>query len=297
MLLGRSGDIRARRPLERALLDPHYAVRAAAVRALANLGDVRAVPSILDLLGDDEPFVRLEARRMLERFPLEDARPYLIHALRRHADERVRLASAERLAEGATPEVVEVLLDATADVDQVARFATSVLSALPEEHAVTTFLGGLQHPDYRVQIASLRTLADMGVPRAVEPIVAMLDSRVPEVTLAAAQALRSLAEHIDRQRFVVAALRAKDRFERARAFKVLGVLGGEEAARLLLNAMDDPDVLVRGAAVAGSHNLGDIRAIPKLEEMKKHEENARIRTLVRTTLAALVKLRDGDKSP
>ncbi len=293
MQLGRSRDIRARKPLTRALEDTHYAVRTAALRALAQLGDVRAVPAILDRLADEEPFVRVEAERSLHRFEALAIRPYLVRALRRHASPAVRLGAAMLLVDDMTPAVEEALLDATGDVDEVSRFAVSSLRALPEEQATADFMRGLSHGDYKVQIASMRALADMEVPAAAERIVEMLDSRVPEVTLAAGQALEKLEKHLDQQKYFVAALRSKDPFERARALKVLGFIGGEEASRLLLNALDQPDVLVRGAAVGALANLADLRAIPKLREMKKHEENARIILLIRKTLAYLERVRDG----
>lgn len=293
MLLGRSKDFRARKPLTRALEDGHYAVRTAALRSLAHLGDVRAIPAILDRFADQEPFVRIQAEKALDRFQVEAARPYLIRALRRHASPAVRLGAAMRLAESRHPDALEALLDATGDVDEVSRFAVSSIRALPEKDAVALFFQGLDHGDYLVQIASLTALADMDVPRAAEQVVVLLDSKVPEVTLAAGKALKALESHLNRQKYFVMARRSKNDFERARALKVLGFIGGEEASRLLLNALDHPDVLVRGAAVSGLSSLADVRAIPKLREMKKHEENARIIGLVRKTLAYLERVRDG----
>jgi HEAT repeat protein len=293
MLLGRSRDIRARKPLTRALVDPHYAVRTAALRALAQLGDVRAVPDILDRISDEEAFVRVEAERSLDRFQLVEIRPYLINALRRHSSAAVRLRAAMLLANNINPATREALLDATGDAEEISRFAVSALRTLPEEQAAADFFHGLAHGDYKVQIACMRALADMEVPAAAERVAEMLDSHVPEVTLAAGHALVKLKQHLDHQKYRVAALRSKDPFERARALKVLGFIGGEEASLLLLNALDHPDVLVRGAAVGALTNLGDVRAIPKLREMRKNEENARIIISIRKAIANLERKRDG----
>jgi HEAT repeat protein len=290
--LGRSDDIRARVPLERALADPHYAVRSAAIRALVHLGDIRSLPAVLDLCADDEPFVRSEAQRQVGRFDADDARPYLIHALDRHEEPRVRLAAATWLAAEPTKEAFESLLDAMGQPGEVGRFATSVITAQPEPEAIGLLLSGLKRADYRVQIASIQGLAELDAAAATEPIITMLDSRVPEVTLAAADALQILSTHIDEKKHFVAARRSKNRFRRARALKVVGVLGGEEASTLLLTSMNDQDVLIRGAAVHGLSLIGETRAIPKLREMKKHQENARIIGLVRSTLAYLERIRD-----
>jgi hypothetical protein len=50
LTLGNSGDFKARKPLEGALIDPHPSVRQAAASALAKLGDVLAIPAIEERL-------------------------------------------------------------------------------------------------------------------------------------------------------------------------------------------------------------------------------------------------------
>lgn len=295
VILGSTNDIRVEKPLVRALSDAHYAVRAAAVRSLANTGNPRVVRALLDRLGDDEPFVKAAAERAIDSFDVEAARPYLIHALRRHPDPAVRLGAAERLATSRDAAAEHALLDAIGGEDEVARFAVSALRSLPEGRSVALFLSGLAQPDFGVQVASIHALADLGAPAATEPCIALLDSEVPDVTLAASQALRALAPHVDRSKWLVLAKRASSRFERARALKVLGTLGGEDAAQLVLAALDDPDVLVRGAAVNAVASLQELRAIPKLLEMKKEEENGRIISLVRTTLLNLQRLQEKGK--
>ena len=292
--LGRLRDTRARRPLVTALNDIHYAVRAASIRALTRLGDPRGVVAIVDRLDDEEPFVRREARRALEHFPLDVCRDILLDTLRRHDASRARLGAAERLAESSAPDIVSAMVDVAGDRNEVGRFARSYLMALPE--APTVFREALDHPDYRVQKTAIQALAELGDGVSTEALVAKLDSKVPEVTLAAAAALRRLADHVDRRKYFVLARRA-DRFRRARALKVVGALGGQEASALLLNALDDPDVLIRGAAVAGLAAIGDVRAIPKLTEMRKLEENARIIALVKITLTQLKRAQAAASNP
>lgn len=294
--LGRTGDIRVRKPLQRALEDKHYAVRAAAIRALTKLQDPRAINPLIDCMGDDEAFVASEARQSVELFDVDAARPYLVRALKRHVDPRVRLGAAEMLAEDRDPAALRALIDAIGDDDAVGAFALSAIGRLGRERSTNVFLGALQTEDYGVQVAAIRALVELDTPLATEPLIGLLDSEVPEVTIAANQGLRSLAKHVDRGTWLVVAKRAGSRFERARALKVLGVLGGEDAANILLGALDDPDVLVRGAAVNGIASLGDLRAIEKLTEMKKDEANGRIISLVRTTLLNLQRLREKGKS-
>jgi len=295
--LGSAEDPRALRPLVEALEDDHFAVRAAVVRALVRLQDARALPAILDHVADAEPFVRTEARKGAAQFDLQEAKPYLVNALRRHPDVRVRLLACERLAEHLDPDTVEVLLDATSDRDPVGRFAVGAVASLPTEQATQAFLRGLKHQDYLVQVASIRALADAGSPEATEALVKMLDAQVPEVMVAATEAVHQLKQHLDVQRYRVLALRAKRRFDRARALKVLGILGDEESRRILLGALDDPDLVVRSAAVSALAGLGELRALPQLEQMRTQEENARILAALKIALAQLRRLRDAAEPP
>lgn len=290
--LGTTQDQRAYRHLVSALEDPHFAVRAAAARALVRLQDARAVPHLLAGLTDEEPFVRTEMRKAAARFELDAARPYLVHALRRHRDPRVRMFACERLAERLDSENVEVVLDATGDTPPVGRYAARVLAAMPVERATAAFMTGLRHADYRVQIASMRALADLDAAEATEPLIGKLDARVPEVVVAATESLTALRAHVDGAKYRVNALRAKNRFVRARALKVLGVLGEDEDRRVLMRALDDRDLVVRGAAVAALGNLQELRAIPKLAQMRTQQENARIISSVKATLHKLRQIRD-----
>ncbi|MEO7095443.1 MAG: HEAT repeat domain-containing protein, partial [Polyangiales bacterium] len=50
LTLGNSGDFKARKPLEAALIDPHPSVRQAAASALAKLGDVLAISALEERL-------------------------------------------------------------------------------------------------------------------------------------------------------------------------------------------------------------------------------------------------------
>lgn len=294
--LGAFEDSRAYRHLVSALDDPHFAVRAAGMRALVRLQDPRALPHLLQGLTDSEPFVRSEARKAVARFDFEDARPYLVRALKRHPDARVRLTACERLAEQPDAATVEVLLDATGDPPPVGRYAAGVLAALPLAVATRAFIAGLDHQDYVVQVASIQALSDLGAAEAVPKLIAKLDARVPDVMLAATEALRNLRDDIDGKKYRVSALRAKARLQRVRAIKVLGVLGEEEDRRLLIGALDDSDVMIRGAAVTALGNLQETRALPKLTQMRASSDNARIISSLKATLRRLRDLEEPAES-
>ncbi|MBK8013831.1 MAG: HEAT repeat domain-containing protein [Deltaproteobacteria bacterium] len=285
-----SRDVRARRALGRALDDTHYAVRAACVRGLASIGDARDVAAVVDRLADPESYVSMEARRALERWPIDTIEDTLIRLLKTHPDSQVRRTIAERLAERVTPAVADALLEAMADADEAGRFAGSVLGALPDATARRVFLRGLQMPSYRVQAAAIDALGHLDDPSVVEPIARLIGARSPEVSRAAARSLARLRKHIDAKTYLMVARRSRDRRARAHALRIAGVVGGEEASSAIFFAMDDKDITVRGAAVAALVDLRDPRAIPKLKEMKGRRENARIIALIRSTMAHLARL-------
>lgn len=293
--LGQSGDIRARRALGRALDDTHYAVRAACIRGLATIGDARDISAIVDRLTDPEPYVATAARHALDVWPIDAVEDALIRLLKTHPDPQVRLVIAERLAERLTPAVRDALLEIMGDPEEVGRFAASTLESLPEATARTLFLRGLQMPSYRVQAVAIDALGHLDDPSVVEPVARLLGARSPEVSRAAARALTRLRRHIDAKTYLTVARRSRDRKARAHALRIVGVLGGEEASSIILFAMDDKDITVRGAAVAALVDLRDLRAIPKLKEMKNQRENARIVALVRSTLAHLTRLERLDR--
>ena len=65
--LGKSGDTKARRPLEQALDAPSSAVRAAAAAGLRTLGDERAIPALKRHEGDSSAAVRAQIAATLAK--------------------------------------------------------------------------------------------------------------------------------------------------------------------------------------------------------------------------------------
>jgi hypothetical protein len=65
--LGKSGDSKARRPLEQALNAPSSAVRAAAAAGLRTLGDERAIPALKRHEGDSSAAVRAQIAATLAK--------------------------------------------------------------------------------------------------------------------------------------------------------------------------------------------------------------------------------------
>lgn len=144
----------------------------------------------------------------------------------------VRAQAAEWAARRATPEVVTHLLEMIDDADALSRFA--------------------------VQDALLRLGNDV-----VEPLAVFLEERSgPRIE----PAMR-VAMTIPHPRFLAAAIRHAGSDQpgvRVRAMNLLGVIGGSEVARLLVDRFDDTSPDVRAAAVRA---LGRIGHWPRAFEM------------------------------
>lgn len=102
----------------------------------------------------------------------------------------------------------------------------------------------LTHNDGRAACA----LADMGSPRAIEPLRDRLARSVPSLMrVAAALALHRLGDDAGRDA-AIDVLRTGDRFAQMSAVSVLGLLGGAEVEQALEQASDAADADVRSAA-------------------------------------------------
>ena len=63
-------------------------------------------------------------------------------------------------------------------------------------------------------------------------------------------------------------LRERQQGYRAKALKLLGVIGGNDAEKVLIDALSDQDVYLRGTAVMAMAELGTANVIPSLEKLE-----------------------------
>jgi HEAT repeat protein len=86
------------------------------------------------------------------------------------------------------------------------------------------------------------------------------------------------------QQFVKEAQSSSERYARARAIKLLGVVGGDEAEKVLLAASHDDEIYIRGSAVLAMQYLGSQAVLPTLEKLAADPDNARILLQIRSVL-------------
>lgn len=294
VLLGRSKDSRAVEPLLQALgNDADYTVRAAAATALGHLGELRAVAPLLShLAADSDAFVRSEAAAALAQFPRASALPYVMAAYAAE-DPAVRKQVIQFIAVEPVPSAEGVLIRALGDTPDVMAVTAGLLAKMSTDDALRILLAAVQHRDPDVRRGAVTVLHAMGSREATTLILEVYerDIEVDEVRDATRLALRDLRRFLPMPQ-ILAEAGAADKHVRARALKLLGVLGGETAQQSLTQALAADDTYIRGTAVMALRDLGNPEVIPVLEKLAEDPANQRILHLIRHTLKQLRKRRD-----
>ncbi len=195
--------------------DPETKVRAA--RALGKIGHVKAISYLENALGDSDYHVRQAARQAMLRLgwmPVDvcskatDEKPSRLSRRSEWVEEGEEISQVEALRRGLQ-----------ADVSLRRRVAASALAELGDVDSVPLIEPLLDDPDVHTRMIAAKALAKLGVePKvddrwapywavtgrwdecveigaaAVEPLVAMLESKFPAVRLGAAQALARIGD-------------------------------------------------------------------------------------------------------
>lgn len=292
VLLGRSNDERAAPALISALAgDAHYTVRAASATALANLNDQRGIAHIIRAQGvDREAFVREEAERALAKYERAEVLSAVIAAYNGAEDARVRkVALAYVVAQPITPETEPVLERALGETPENFELTKTAVVKLPPERMMALLQRGIDHHDAAVRRGAVNVLRVVNTQDAARMVLGVYerDIEVEEVRAAAREALRAMRSLLPIQQFVKEAQSSSERYARARAIKLLGVVGGDEAEKVLLAASQDDEIYIRGSAVLAMQYLGSQSVVPQLEKLAADPDNSRILLQIRSVLKHL----------
>jgi HEAT repeat protein len=297
VFLGRSNEERAFEPLVAALSsDEHYTVRAAAATALANLNDPRGISHIIKRIATDaDPFVREEATRALNKFDRQQAVPYVV-ATYGSDNVEVRKQAVGYLALSPDDAADQVLIRALGDVEEIFIVAKGAILAQPPAEIMPMMEEALDHRDAAVRRGAVRVLHGMGTADAATQILKVYDRDIEAdgVRNETRKALRDLRRFLPVDNVIKDAQANPQKHARAKALKLLGVLGGDQAEKVLMAALDDQDVYLRGTAVMAMAELGNPAVVPSLEKLEADPANQRILHLVRHTLKQLRKKQPGE---
>ncbi|MCK5689847.1 HEAT repeat domain-containing protein [Myxococcota bacterium] len=293
VFLGRSGEENALEPLVEALNnDNHYAVRAACAMALANLDQPRAVAHLLKRLAiDPKSYVRQEAKRALGKFEMSQALPYAVASFASD-NARVRKVVINFLALQTNSEAEAVLILAVGDEKEVFIAAREALDGRGVEDAVALLRQASKHDDFKVRKGAIVLLEHFRSPEAAQVVLEVFqrDIEVESVRRASKDALRKMRAQLPLSEIVRRATDSSKKHRRATAIKTLGIIGGEEARKVIQRALRDGDTYIVGTAVMAAGELADIKMLPALEKLEKDPAKQRIGHLLRYTIKRLRQL-------
>ena len=269
--LQRLEDRRALPALLTLAKDPNPYTRAFAVKGLAALKDRSALPVLLPLMSSGERNVLIETVRALGRIAdPASAEPLLKIVRDAAADPQVRLEAVAVLGAFKAPEISDALLDVLADPSPAVRGAALRSLAAYDRDTFMTVLSGLDpdaHWNVRAALATvLGTLpAENALPR-LEQMAGDADQRVIPFALASLVKLKAPAAAA----LLIERLKADDPIVRVAAADGVGELKPANGAAVLAEAYRfgnrDAMYSARTAALAALAKYGAAAATPVLRE-------------------------------
>ncbi len=297
----------------RALSEPQAAVRAAAARGLGQVEGTAALQPLLAALADRDPWVRYYAARSLGRHAFPEALPALARLAQEDPAIHVRAAAIEALGRIGGARVVSILAPlAEAEEPDVARAALSALGMVSHPDALPPLLNALRSLQPGRQLDAIRALAERGAAGAASALQwAAIEAGDPRVAQAAIEALARLATpealaalvtltaNSQRREACIAALAQAGEAHadqiaaglthaqtsvRCAVVEALARMKRPRASELLLIALDDPEAVVRLAAVRALDQLGSRRAERQLAQLARSDPDLEVRRAAQSAL-------------
>ena len=271
--LGQLSDPRAIDALAEAMRnDTDPRVREAAASALGEIDSPRAVPALIAALGA-ERVVAVRAKIAWALGEIEDARAVdvLSTALRDQAVE-VRRQAVWALGEIESPAAVPMIITALRDSDpEMRKQAASALGEIGSADAVTALSAATKDPDAEVRDQAVSALGEIADARALPALTAALSDDEVEVRRTAVSAIGSL-ELRSAPPGLIAALRDRDPEVQKGAAEALGNLEDEAAVPALIPLTRSTDTEVKRAAVQALADIGGTTAIEAIVALLKDDD-------------------------
>ena len=240
--------------------------RGVVARLLDATVDAAAVPSLVRALEHPQWWVRLQAARLLARFPESAAA-----LARRVGDEHrsVRLEAIQGLRLVRARSEMPALLAALRDRDlKVQTAAIDAVVALGDASTVPSLLGLLSDESEHVRRAAVEVLNALATPAAVQDLARALRDADWWVRVRAADALGTLGgERVVEA--VMGLLAEEDESLRRYAVEILNAVPSERAVPLLIRAVEDTDWWVRERAIDALAKTKDPRAVEPLARARR----------------------------
>jgi len=244
-----------------ALQEHQAALRVQEAAALAGQIESTAVQRLIDLLGDEHPFVRWQAG-----VSLADTAAKL----------RQRARAGSSTWDRQSPELtysglLTLLCGGLQDRDPVRREATADALGLLDHEVVVTFLAqSLEDDEPAVRASAAAALGRIGDKSAANALVPSLSDSSLWVRRAAADALGAIADPSSVPALQLA-LADRHPLVRASAVCALGHIHTAKARDLVQSGCADPDATVRWYAARALGKIGDAGSLPALDRVRRDD--------------------------
>lgn len=253
-------------------------VREAAIKALGEIGNPKAVDSLMKALHDKD--VRWAAVEALVKIADPKAIDALIKRLKdKQEDKYVREAAAKALGETGNPKAVGILVEALKD-KYVGWVAAEALGKIGGSEAIGHLIKALKEENEDVRMSVAEVLGKIGASKAVDHLMRALNDESEYVRLSAAGALGKIGDPraVD---ILVEALKDKSLAVRSAVAKALGEIGDPKAVDTLIRTLRDRNLVVRWAVVEALGEIRDSKAIdPLIKALKDEDENLRMEAAI-----------------
>lgn len=293
--LGLVGTRSAAPALQKLLRDEDAELRAQACAALARIGDTSSVPALFDALADPNPRVAHAAAAAINSLGSSDT-PALAARAARHAAPAVRRHALRILGYLGVAGAFDTARDAIDDVDaKVAEVAIATLGALDDARVDSVLDELARRPVESIRVAAMRAAAHregdamdavlqrglrdesawvryhacQGLGRrwhgeSAAPVIAALSDPMPQVRLAAIEALAFIRTPDAWQALSVAAASPADPDQQRAALAGLALHDRERAVELLAAGATSSDPATRLVALAALAPAASPRALELL---------------------------------
>lgn len=269
------------------------------ISILGDIGDGRAVETILDSLSDPDSSIRANAAEALGKLTAKDAIPRLILVLK-DDDYSVRNHAAEALgrlrANAAVQPLISLLRSEDTRTDggsHVAASCAAALARIGDSLAIPALVEALDEKNIRVLINLINALGELGDEMTAQSLLPFLDSQIKGVRLETCLSLGKLKNPVAVQPLIVC-LSDKEWEVRAAAALSLKQVGHAQADKALKefaqNNLDDLRQSDRRKKLEAIHILGEIKenqAVDPLLKILTEEDDIPLRGAAARALGAI----------
>ncbi|WP_287128022.1 HEAT repeat domain-containing protein [Candidatus Cyanaurora vandensis] len=280
--LGDLGDITALPQMIEACADPHGYVRLALVESMAQLGPAAVDPLLSALAHHPEPMVRRSVAKSLAILAAGTSIAPLIHTLKFDPDLVTRNAAAGalcRIGVQAVDPLIQLLTDPDEYVSGAAIWALGSIGPA----ALLTLLTYIKDGNPQVRSGVVQALGSMGTDEVVPALQTALQDADAGVRASAARSVGNGRYKVCIPQLEML-LTDPDRQVRRDAAIALGEVEADHALPTLLSALSDPDVELRKAVVMALKRLPSPQTTQALKDLATVDPEESVRTLARMTL-------------